>query len=155
MINRTTRRTSCGAYVCMQIAPFLLALLSIALACPAQSQQSASLCLAVTTSVNGVATTSCVPVSAANPLPINLTGTSTGTITAGTTPTSGFTAGQLLMSNGTTVGPAGAAVGTSLSLTGAMSALSYTANSVAGVSCAAASVSLTTFTVTNGIVTHC
>lgn len=32
---------------------------------------------------------------------------------------------------------------------------SYQANGTAGVSCAAASVSLTTFVVTNGIVTHC
>jgi hypothetical protein len=121
----------------------------------ASAQTSASLCLAITTSVNGVAVTSCVPVSATNPMPIVQTGTATATITAGTTPTSGFTAGQLLMSNGATVGPAGAAVGASLSLTGAMSALSYTANSLAGVSCAAASVSLTTLVVTNGIVTHC
>jgi hypothetical protein len=155
MNNPTTRPNLLGR-VWLKLATLLIALgLGLISLDPVQAQQSASLCLAITTSVNGVATTSCVPVSATNPLPINLTGTSTGTITAGTTPTSGFTAGQLLMSNGTTVGPAGAALATSLALTGAMSALSYTANSVAGVSCPAASVSLTTFTVTNGIVTHC
>jgi hypothetical protein len=99
---------------------------------PVQAQTSASLCLAITTSVNGVAVTSCVPVSATNPMPIIQSGTATATLTAGTTPTSGFGAGSFLMSTGSVIqaGPV-------------------------GVSCAAASVSLTTFVVTNGIVTHC
>jgi hypothetical protein len=123
--------------------------------CPAIGQQTASLCLAVTSVVNGVATTSCVPVSPATPLPVSVLGTSTATLTAGTTPTSGFTAGQLLMSNGATIVPAGAAIGTSLTLTGAMSALSFTANSQPGVSCAAGILTPATTVVTNGIITHC
>jgi hypothetical protein len=122
---------------------------------PAAAQQSASLCLAITTLINGIATTSCVPVSAATPLPVSVLGTSTATLTAGTTPTSGFSAGQLLMSNGATITPAGAAVGTSLTLTGAMSALSFTANSLPGVSCAAGILTPATTVVTNGIITHC
>jgi hypothetical protein len=133
----------------------VISLFGIGLACPAQSQQSASLCLAITTLVNGIATTSCVPVSASTPLPVSVLGTSTATLTAGTTPTSGFTAGQLLMSNGATIAPAGAAVGTSLTLTGVMSALSFTANSLPGVSCAAGILTPATTVVTNGIITHC
>jgi hypothetical protein len=98
---------------------------------PAYSQQQSSLCILVSNVVNGVNTTSCVPVSAANPLPATVTGTSTATLTAGTTPTSGFTNLQPIISSGGLL------------------------QSAAGVSCAANSVTLATLTVTNGIVTHC
>jgi hypothetical protein len=153
---RLDRSPDLARRVKLEIA-FCLAMFGLALIPfgPVQAQQTASLCLAVTTLVNGVATTSCVPISPATPLPVSVLGTSTATLTAGTTPTSGFTAGQLLMSNGATIVPAGAAVGTSLTLTGAMSALSFTANSQPGVSCAAGILTPATTVVTNGIITHC
>jgi hypothetical protein len=95
-----------GRLVKLEIASFLIILAAGLI--PAHSQQQASICLAVTTIVNGLATTSCIPVSAANPLPISLIGGGGSTLTAGTTPTAGFTAGQLMMSDGSLLQPAAA-----------------------------------------------
>jgi len=62
-------------------------------------------------------------------------GSGGGTLTAGTTATSGFTAGQLLMSNGTSLAVAGAANAASLALGGATigtSALAVTGDTMLG-----------------------
>ena len=140
----------------VRLKTFLALLLMAVGLVPAAAQQSASICLAVTTVVNGQTTTSCVPISAATPLPVSLTGTATSVLTASTTPTSGFTAGQLVMSNGSVIVPAGNSLLTgTLGVSGALTALSFTANGQAGVSCAAGILTPATTVVTNGIITHC
>jgi hypothetical protein len=155
LVGRVEQDKASLYYLCIQAAAFSLLGLALISFEPVQAQTQASICIPITVTTNGVAVTSCAPISATNPLPISLSGTATATLTANTTPTSGFTAGQLLMSNGTLLVPAGAALATSLTLTGAMSALSYTANSLAGVSCAAGVLTPATTVVTNGIITHC
>jgi hypothetical protein len=62
LIARVTRPTSWGALLCVAALVFLSA--------PAHAQNLLSICVQRSTVANGVATTSCVPVSATNPLPV-------------------------------------------------------------------------------------
>lgn len=59
----------------------LFILLGVALACipPAQGQKLITLCFQVSTVTNGVKTTSCVPISATNRLPVTTSGSGSAT----------------------------------------------------------------------------
>ena len=73
------------AYLIKDFGLFILLGVCFALVPPAQGQKLVTLCLQISNVVNGVKTTSCVPISAANRLPVTTSGSGSAT-SPGTNP---------------------------------------------------------------------